>query len=74
MTLMFQSKVLIFISNSKSDFVEWEKAVSSYVINSKKVVNAYNIIDKLGRVSFGFVLLATEKMKMAAEIEKENVL
>ena len=42
--------------------------------HSKKVVDAYNIIDKLGRGSFGIVLLATEKKKMAAEIEKENVL
>lgn len=41
--------------------MDWQSAVSSYVINNEKSEDKYHIIDKLGRGSFGFVLLATEK-------------
>ena len=70
MSEMFQSKVFIFVTNSKSDFEEWRKALSSYVISSKKVVDTYKIIDKLGRGSFGYVVLATEIKISVYEEEK----
>ena len=58
---MHITKVFIFLVFAKAKLKEWQTALSSYVINCERVELKYDIIDKLGRGSFGYVLLAQEK-------------
>ena len=56
-----QTKFFVFIVKQLIMLNEWESALSSYVVNSERAEQKYLIIDKLGRGSFGYVLLAVEK-------------
>lgn len=42
-----------FLTELEGDFAEWERAVSSYVVQHAKVDDTYTILDKLGKGSFG---------------------
>ena len=45
----------------ESDFLAWETAIQSYVMQLTQIENVYDIIDKLGMGSFGYVVLGKLK-------------
>ena len=49
---------MIFIVESKRDFLIWKKAISSYVVQSLPPSELYDIADQLGRGSHARVFLA----------------
>ena len=58
--------------SSLNEFLEWETAISPYVINSVKVDKTYEIHEKLGKGSFGIVVLATKKTIGSHDNSKEE--
>ena len=53
--------VIFFIADSKEDFLLWEQALNSYVMQTKTVQQSYTFKEKLGQGSYGHVYLATLK-------------
>jgi len=51
-------RTFAFLTEIESDFLAWEIAIQSYVLQLSKIEDVYDIIDKLGKGSFGFVVLA----------------
>lgn len=58
--------------SSLQEFLEWENAISPYVINSVKVDKTYDVHEKLGNGSFGIVVLATKKTIGSHDDSKEE--
>ena len=50
-------RTLVFMTEIENDFHAWERAIHSYVIQNTKIEEVYDLVDKLGRGSFGFVVL-----------------
>jgi hypothetical protein len=56
---------MIIVPENDNEFFEVQRALSPYVIQSTKVENDYDFLSKLGRGSFGYVLLANPKQTRA---------
>lgn len=48
----------MFVTDLQSEVSDWDRALSPYVVQGKKVEAKYTFLDKLGRGSFGYVILA----------------
>lgn len=59
---------MIIVPENDNDFFDFQHAVSSFVIQSTKVENDYEFMSKLGRGSFGYVLLANPKQTRATQL------
>jgi serine/threonine protein kinase len=60
------------LTELEEDFLEWERAISGYVVQHTKIEDAYTIIDKLGQGSFGYVVLAEPKNLKPQKLQSDS--
>lgn len=60
--------MLLFIAEKKQDYLLWEQALNSYVMQIRGVHEFYNFKEKLGQGSYGHVYLATVKQSNMLKI------
>ena len=64
--------MLLFVAESKQDYLLWEQAINSYVMQTRGVHEFYNFKEKLGQGSYGHVYLATVKQPNMLNIQESD--